>query len=94
MQSLPPLHDENNSIIKNVIPEEMKWKQQLPSHRSFFPKIRLKKIELAGLLAHLTFCGLPVPCGTVAELAKAFRRFTAAGTAPVLHRIPFSDSLP
>jgi hypothetical protein len=41
MQSLPPLHDENNSIIQNVIPEEMKWKQQLPSHRSFFPKIRL-----------------------------------------------------
>jgi hypothetical protein len=28
---------------------------------------------------------------TVAEVAKAFQRLTAAGTAPASHRIPFSD---
>jgi hypothetical protein len=29
----------------------------------------------------------------VAEVAKAFQRLTAAGTAPVSHRIPFSDEI-
>ena len=58
----------------------------------FFPEDSTKiQFKLAGLLAHLAFCGLPVPHGTVAEVAKAFQRLTAAGTAPVSHRIPFSD---
>lgn len=61
----------------------------------FFPEDSTSvDFELAGLLARLAFCGLPVPQGTVAEVAKALQRLTAAGTAPVSHRIPFSDALP
>ena len=47
--------------------------------------------ELAGLLAHLAFCGLPAPSawGSGRDYKKFLQRLTAAGTAPVLHRIPF-----
>ncbi len=52
--------------------------------------------ELAGLLAHLAFCGLPVTTNRNSgrEYKKFLQRLTAAGTAPVFHRIPYSDSLP
>jgi len=43
---------------------------------------------LAGFLAHLTFLYLPIIKQTVACGKKAFKRFTAAGTAPGLHWIP------
>jgi hypothetical protein len=61
-------------------------------HRSFFPKIRLLLILNWQVfwLASL-FAAFPSPKGTVAEVAKSLQRHTAAGTAPVLHRIPFSD---
>jgi hypothetical protein len=51
--------------------------------------------ELAGLLARLTFCGLPaeLEARQWQRLQKVLKRFTAAGTAPVLHRIPFSDEI-
>jgi len=34
---------------------------------------------LAGLLAHLTFCGLPVPNGAVAEFAKNYSEVYSCG---------------
>jgi hypothetical protein len=39
------------------------------------------------------FAAFPSRIGTVAEVAKALQRLTAAGTAPVSHRIPFSDEV-
>ena len=52
--------------------------------------------ELAGLLAHLAFCGLPAATdrNSGRDYKKFLQRLTAAGTAPVFHRIPYSDSLP
>jgi len=38
----------------------MKWKQQLPFTDLFSRRFESNDFELAGLLAHLTFCGLPV----------------------------------
>jgi len=48
---------------------------------------------MAGLLAHLTLCGLPVAMNRNSgrDYKKFLPRFTAAGTAPVSHRIPFSS---
>jgi len=46
---------------------------------------------MAGFLARLPGWRLPTPSnsGTVAEVTNRLIRLTAAGTAPVLHRIPF-----
>jgi len=74
MQSLPPLHDENNSIIQNIIPEEMKWKQPLPFTDLFSRRFDLNDFELAGLLAHLLFETFPPRMvGAVACGQKVFK---------------------
>ena len=46
--------------------------------------------ELAGLLAHLAFRGLPISnnLDSGRSFKKVALRLTAAGTAPVSHRIP------
>jgi len=63
-------------------------------HRSFFPKIRLTLI-LNWQVFWLTslFAAFPSNKEQWQRLQKVIQRFTAAGTAPVLHRIPFSDDL-
>ncbi len=57
---------------------------------AFIPKAMIDDKELAGLLAHLAFRGLPIPVNR--NSGRSFKKFvirlTAAGTAPVLHRIP------
>lgn len=58
---------------------------------AFIPKAMIDDKELAGLLAHLAFRGLPISqvWGNSGRSFKKFvLRLTAAGTAPVLHRIP------
>jgi hypothetical protein len=86
MQSLPPLHDENNSIIQNVIPEEIKWKQPLPFTDLFSRRFDLNDFELAGLLAHLLFETFPprmvraVACGQ--KVLKAYSCGYSSGIAP------------
>lgn len=46
----------------------------------FFPEdSTFVDCELAGLLARLTFCGLPVPFKTVAEVAKSYSEAYSCG---------------
>jgi len=66
---------------------------QVPFTDLFSRRFDSTNFELAGLLAHLSFCGLPVAMdrNSGGDCKKGSSRFTAAGTAPVSHRIPFSD---
>jgi hypothetical protein len=58
---------------------------------AFIPKAMINDMELAGLLARLLFEAFPSRVlGTVAGVSKSlYLRLTAAGTAPVFHRIPY-----
>ena len=60
----------------------------------FFPEDSTKNcFELAGILARLAFCGLPAATdrNSGRDYKKFSQRHTAAGTAPVFHRIPSSN---
>lgn len=57
---------------------------------AFIPKAMINDVELAGLLAHLLFEAFP---SRDRDSGRSFKKFvlrlTAAGTAPVFHRIPY-----
>jgi len=57
---------------------------------AFIPKAMINVTELAGLLARLLFEAFPSQCNR--NSGRSFKKFvlrlTAAGTAPVFHRIP------
>jgi len=70
--------------------EQMDKLDEIDHPIAFIPKAMIDDKELAGLLAHLAFRGLPIPNNL--DSGRSFKKFalrlTAAGTAPVSHRIP------
>jgi hypothetical protein len=86
----------NLYVTNHVQFRKNKRKLEEPFTDLFSRRFDSTNFELAGLLAHLTFCGLPVAMNrnSGGECKKFSSRLTAAGTAPVSHRIPFSDLLP
>ena len=70
--------------------EQMDKLDEIDHPIAFIPKAMIDNKEVAGLLAHLAFRGLPIPVNRNSgrSFKKFALRFTAAGTAPVSHRIP------
>jgi len=63
-----------------LIQEGMNRKQAATFHQSFFPKIRIAKNEMAGLLAYLLFGAFPsVNKRTVAGITKSFSKAYSCG---------------
>jgi hypothetical protein len=65
----------------------MKWKLLLPFTDLFSRRFESNDFELAGLLAHLSFCGLPVAMyrnsgGDCKKVIKAYSCGYSSGIAP------------